>query len=79
MAASAPRMSVSQIIEEGLRVHFPEMPAAERDDTVVNALREVGLDPDARFRYPHEFSGGQRQPRRHRPRHGAQAQFRRAR
>ena len=57
----SPRMSVSQIIEEGLRVHFPEMPAAERDDTVVNALREVGLDPDARFRYPHEFSGGQRQ------------------
>ena len=57
----SPRMSISQIIEEGLRVHFPDMPAAERDEAVINALREVGLDPDARFRYPHEFSGGQRQ------------------
>ncbi len=57
----SPRMSISQIIEEGLRVHFPDMPAGERDDMVVSGLKEVGLDPEARFRYPHEFSGGQRQ------------------
>jgi microcin C transport system ATP-binding protein len=54
-------MSVSDIIEEGLWVHHPGMSPAEREDRVVRALRDVGLDPETRFRYPHEFSGGQRQ------------------
>ena len=57
----SPRMSVSQIIEEGLAVHRRELGAAERDARVVAALTEVGLDPATRHRYPHEFSGGQRQ------------------
>ena len=57
----SPRMSVSEIIEEGLRIHQPKLSADERDDLVVDVLNEVGLDPDTRFRYPHEFSGGQRQ------------------
>jgi microcin C transport system ATP-binding protein len=59
--ALSPRMSISDIIEEGLWVHHPKMPDAEREERVVRALTEVGLDPDTRFRYPHEFSGGQRQ------------------
>src|SRR6201982_1507416 len=57
----SPRMSVSDIIEEGLWVHHPQMPKAQREERVVRALRDVGLDPETRFRYPHEFSGGQRQ------------------
>ena len=57
----SPRMSVADIIAEGLLVHHPKMPAEERDAMVVQALNDVGLDPDTRFRYPHEFSGGQRQ------------------
>ena len=57
----SPRMSVSEIIEEGLRIHQPKLSADERDDLVVAVLNEVGLDPQTRFRYPHEFSGGQRQ------------------
>jgi microcin C transport system ATP-binding protein len=52
---------VSDIIEEGLWVHHPNMSDAERTERVVQALRDVGLDPDTRARYPHEFSGGQRQ------------------
>lgn len=57
----SPRMSIAEIVEEGLKVHEPGLGADERDGRVVDALREVGLDPDTRFRYPHEFSGGQRQ------------------
>ena len=57
----SPRMSVAEIIEEGLEIHEPRMKQEERDDLVVKVLEEVGLDPEARFRYPHEFSGGQRQ------------------
>jgi microcin C transport system ATP-binding protein len=57
----SPRMSVADIIEEGLRVHYPDMSAQERQAKVVSALTDVGLDTDTRFRYPHEFSGGQRQ------------------
>ncbi|MBU1304380.1 MAG: ABC transporter ATP-binding protein [Alphaproteobacteria bacterium] len=57
----SPRLSVDQIIGEGLAVHRPQLTAAERDARVVTALTEVGLPPEARFRYPHEFSGGQRQ------------------
>ena len=57
----SPRMSVSDIIEEGLWVHHPHLSADERERRVVAALTDVGLDPGTRFRYPHEFSGGQRQ------------------
>ena len=57
----SPRMSVSEIIEEGLRIHEPKLSPEERDERVVAVLKEVGLDPATRFRYPHEFSGGQRQ------------------
>jgi len=57
----SPRMSVSDIIEEGLWVHHPQLTRAQREERVVQALRDVGLDPETRFRYPHEFSGGQRQ------------------
>ncbi len=57
----SPRMSVSDVIEEGLWVHHPKMSDAERGRRVVQALTDVGLDPQTRFRYPHEFSGGQRQ------------------
>ncbi|WP_209011926.1 ABC transporter ATP-binding protein [Roseibium aggregatum] len=59
--ALSPRMSVSDIVGEGLKVHFPDLSAAERDRKVARALEEVGLDASTRWRYPHEFSGGQRQ------------------
>ncbi|NMM43825.1 ABC transporter ATP-binding protein [Rhodospirillaceae bacterium KN72] len=57
----SPRLSVGEIVGEGLDVHGIGSSAAERDQMVVDVLREVGLDPDSRHRYPHEFSGGQRQ------------------
>ena len=57
----SPRMSVSDIIEEGLWVHHPQLNAGERELRVTAALQDVGLDPETRHRYPHEFSGGQRQ------------------
>ncbi|CAM5295324.1 oligopeptide transport system ATP-binding protein [Aquamicrobium terrae] len=57
----SPRMTVGQIVTEGLLVHEPGLAARERDRRAVEALAEVGLDPNARNRYPHEFSGGQRQ------------------
>ncbi|CAN0654384.1 ABC transporter ATP-binding protein [Nitratireductor sp. OM-1] len=57
----SPRMSVAEIIQEGLRIHQPGLSAEERDAMVVDVLKEVDLDPESRFRYPHEFSGGQRQ------------------
>ncbi|CDX36865.1 putative fused oligopeptide transporter subunits of ABC superfamily: ATP-binding components [Mesorhizobium plurifarium] len=57
----SPRLSVSEIIEEGLKIHEPKLSADQRDDKVVAVLKEVGLDPETRHRYPHEFSGGQRQ------------------
>ena len=57
----SPRMSVADIVAEGLAVHMPGLSAAEREDKVIRVLGEVGLDPASRHRYPHEFSGGQRQ------------------
>ncbi len=57
----SPRLSVAQIVEEGLKVHRIGSTAAERRALIDAALVEVGLDPDAAERYPHEFSGGQRQ------------------
>ena len=56
----SPRMSVQQIISEGLEVHAP-CSLAEREAQVIQVLKDVGLDPASRHRYPHEFSGGQRQ------------------
>ncbi len=56
----SPRMSVGQIVAEGLEVHGWGTPET-REQQVIQALEEVGLDPEARHRYPHEFSGGQRQ------------------
>ncbi|WP_295522409.1 ABC transporter ATP-binding protein [uncultured Pseudacidovorax sp.] len=61
----SPRMTVAQIVGEGLSVHAPELQAPQRHARVVQALVEVGLDeaqfPQLLSRYPHEFSGGQRQ------------------
>ena len=59
--ALSPRMSVADIVGEGLQVHFPEMSYEDRDRKVAQALVEVGLEAGMRHRYPHEFSGGQRQ------------------
>ncbi|TPW32680.1 ABC transporter ATP-binding protein [Pararhizobium mangrovi] len=57
----SPRMSVADIVAEGLRIHEPTLSSRQRDGRVAEALGEVGLDPATRWRYPHEFSGGQRQ------------------
>jgi microcin C transport system ATP-binding protein len=57
----SPRLSVGQIVGEGLLIHEPDQSAEDRDIQICEALSEVGLDPDSRHRYPHEFSGGQRQ------------------
>ncbi|MFG1237509.1 ABC transporter ATP-binding protein [Xanthobacter autotrophicus DSM 597] len=59
--ALSPRMSVAEIVEEGLLVHQRKLSADEREARVIAALADVGLDPETRHRYPHEFSGGQRQ------------------
>jgi microcin C transport system ATP-binding protein len=57
----SPRLSVAQIVEEGLKVHALAASAVERRRLIEQALAEVGLDPITIDRYPHEFSGGQRQ------------------
>jgi microcin C transport system ATP-binding protein len=57
----SPRLSIGQIIEEGLVIQNRGLSRDERDERVARALKEVGLDPKMRDRYPHEFSGGQRQ------------------
>jgi len=57
----SPRMNVMQIVAEGLDIHFPKLSTAERENRVVDILKEVGIDRSALTRYPHEFSGGQRQ------------------
>ena len=57
----SPRMNVMQIVSEGLDIHFPKLSAVERENRVVDILKEVGIDRSALTRYPHEFSGGQRQ------------------
>ena len=58
----SPRMSVGQIVEEGLKPHgIGDGRQGRRRRLVAKALQEVGLDPDSQDRYPHEFSGGQRQ------------------
>ena len=60
-ASLSPRLSVQQIIEEGLKIHKIGSSVADRERIVSNSLTEVGLIPEDRHRYPHEFSGGQRQ------------------
>lgn len=57
----SPRLSVEQILEEGLRAHRLATDGKARSLMIAEALDEVGLDPSMRHRYPHEFSGGQRQ------------------
>ncbi len=57
----SPRLSIGQIVEEGLLVHGLGGNTAERQARIAQALAEVGLDPAMQDRYPHEFSGGQRQ------------------
>ncbi len=71
----SPRMTIADIIAEGLLVHEPRLSADDRDARVIAALNEVNLDPETRFRYPHEFSGGQRQLIAHCTRHGAEPKF----
>ncbi|MEM9043186.1 MAG: ABC transporter ATP-binding protein [Pseudomonadota bacterium] len=57
----SPRMSVAEIVAEGLGVHGLDHQGLAKREAVAKQLEEVGLDPDAMDRYPHEFSGGQRQ------------------
>ena len=57
----SPRLSIGQIVEEGLKVHAAGMDRAARRVLIGQTLEEVGLDPEVQDRYPHEFSGGQRQ------------------
>jgi microcin C transport system ATP-binding protein len=57
----SPRLSVEQIIAEGLEVHAPRLGESQRRDRVAATMRKVGLDPALMHRFPHEFSGGQRQ------------------
>ncbi|WP_144184636.1 ABC transporter ATP-binding protein [Elioraea rosea] len=57
----SPRMSVAEIVGEGLAIHEPGLSREQRDQAVADAIVEVGLDPGSINRYPHEFSGGQRQ------------------
>lgn len=57
----SPRMSIEQIVGEGLQIHFPELNRAQRRKRIVAMLNEVGLEENMLRRYPHEFSGGQRQ------------------
>jgi microcin C transport system ATP-binding protein len=57
----SPRLSIGQIVAEGLKIHDLGGNEREREALIVAALEEVGLDPESRHRYPHEFSGGQRQ------------------
>ncbi|KEQ14171.1 microcin ABC transporter ATP-binding protein [Endozoicomonas montiporae] len=56
----SPRMTIEDIIAEGLDIHGVSSPQARKQE-VITAMKDVGLDPDFRHRYPHEFSGGQRQ------------------
>lgn len=61
IASLSPRRTVEQIIEEPLRVHFPDLDRAQRAQRVAETMDAIGLLPDMRNRYPHEFSGGQAQ------------------
>jgi len=56
-----PRMTIREIIDEPMGIHFPKLSRKDRDQRVASLLKRVGLDPAGMNRYPHEFSGGQRQ------------------
>lgn len=56
-----PRMNISQIVGEGLEVHFPKLSKEQKLEKITQTLQEVGLSANMLERYPHEFSGGQRQ------------------
>lgn len=56
-----PRMSVAQIIGEGLSIHHPDIGHEQAEEKIISVMEKVGLDPDTRERYPNEFSGGQHQ------------------
>ncbi len=60
-ASLSPRMTIQQIIGEGLKLHYPRLNRAQHYERIVKVLHEVGLDESILWRYPHEFSGGQRQ------------------
>ncbi len=60
-ASLNPRLTVGQIVEEGIRIHYPAQPRSARYRMIATALTEVGLDSEFINRYPHEFSGGERQ------------------
>lgn len=60
-ASLSPRMSVGGIIGEGLGIHRRDASADAREEMIIQALKDVEMDPETRHRYPHEFSGGQRQ------------------
>jgi len=61
LGSLSPRMTVLNIVEEGLLTHRPELGKAERNRMALETLDKVGLDQSVRNRFPHEFSGGQRQ------------------
>ena len=60
-ASLSPRLTIEQIVGEGLALHQPQMPISDRREHIAQVLQEVGLTSDILVRYPHEFSGGQRQ------------------
>ncbi|MBT2187849.1 ABC transporter ATP-binding protein [Sphingobium nicotianae] len=60
-ASLSPKMTIGQIVGEGLPIHRPDLSPDERGEAVARIIQEVGLPPDVLDRYPHEFSGGQRQ------------------
>ncbi len=57
----SPRMTIEEIIGEGLKIHFPDLNKMQRRQRIIDILKEVDLEGDMIYRYPHEFSGGQRQ------------------
>ena len=57
----SPRMTIEQIVGEGLKAHYPELTSEQYYERILKAMNEVGLDEEMLSRYPHEFSGGQRQ------------------
>lgn len=60
-ASMNPRMTVAEVIEEGMISLMPELDKTQRKERIESLLRQVQLEPEHRLRYPHEFSGGQRQ------------------
>ena len=56
----SPRMTIGEIVGEGLDVHF-KLNKSQKDERIAESLKAVEINPDDRFKYPHEFSGGQRQ------------------